>query len=133
MEAEGRDALLVHNVLKAANEAKAACLTKKSPQAPILRIIEKTPKTASSSSKKSAVSISKNDKRSEFFEEQVRACNFVNAFNQHSLFNLKLLLGLIRFCVNASTSVNNESNQVIEIVAVNKSADSFEVWIHNIF
>ena len=115
---EAEEAVYQLGFFRAANEVKPFA-DLKSVKGPILRIIEKE-KTPT---KKSARNRPRRE-TSAFLLEQMNSCNQVLGFNQHSLFDMKILLSIIRFCVD---SINFDKGDVSVVEATNRVDDSFTV------
>ena len=118
---EAEEAIFQLGFFRAANEVKPFA-DLKSPKAPILRIIERD-KTPTGKSKISA-SDRERQETSKYLLEQMNYCNQVLGFNQHSLFDMKILLSLLRFCVD---SVDFEKSGISVVEAENKVLDSYMV------
>ena len=115
---EAEEAIFQLGFFRAANEVKPFA-DLNSVKGPILRIIEKE-KTPT---KKSARNRPRRE-TSAFLLEQMNSCNQVLGFNQHSLFDMKILLSIIRFCVD---SINFDKGDVSVVEATNRVDDSFTV------
>ena len=120
---EAESAMFMHDFFKVANEAKPT-LDLVSPKAPILKIVGKKIK-AIPKKNLSAEDLERSDCL-EFFASNMDMCTKVDAFNQHSLFDMKILAGVLRFCIN-SVDFDDMDGSVKVVSAVNKSSDSYQV------
>ena len=115
---EGQVALLSQSCYKVANECKATCLNAKAPKAPIIKL--------------STINVPLSDADSDFFRKQMDACNKVLAFNQHSMFSMTQLVGLLRFCVMVSENLDvKEAGWRVSVS--NKFIDRYEVCDYCIY
>ena len=61
-----------------------------------------------------------------YLDQQMEQCTKVDAFFQHSFFDMKILNGLLRYCVDAF--VEHDGGLDVKVVAKNTSADSYAVY-----
>lgn len=110
---EAEEAIFQNGFFRCANEVKPFA-DLMSPKAPILRIMEMNN------------ALFKKSEKSEYLLKQMNSCNQVNGFNQHSLFDMRILISLIRFCVDA---VDFDKSGISFVEAKNKAVDSYTVRI----
>jgi hypothetical protein len=60
-----------------------------------------------------------------YLNDQMDQCCKVDAFHQHSFFDMKMLTGLLRFCIDAVIEHNGNLDE--RVVAKNSSTDSYSV------